>query len=78
MKVLKIILLITFFILASALIILSFIIHKDEDDGTVQTASKGSYYGKNTGLNTEAKLDIAMKALFGIFVLNIIALYFVV
>lgn len=78
MEVLKIILIITFFIIAAALIILSFIINKDQDDGTVQTASKESYYGKNAALNTEAKLDIAMKVLFGIFVLNIVALYFVV
>lgn len=77
MKALKIILLITFFIISSAIIILSFIIHKDHDDGTVETAMKESYYGKNKALSQEAKLDLAMKILFGIFVVNILALYFV-
>lgn len=77
MGALKIILLITFFIISTAIIILSFIIYKDQDDGTVETAMKDSYYGKNKSLNLEAKLDLTIKILFGIFLVNIIALYFV-
>lgn len=75
MEILKVILLVIFFIISTAIIVLSFIINKDSDDGTVEMGTK-NYYG-NGNMSVEDKLDLSMKILFILFVLDIIGLYFV-
>lgn len=78
METLRIVLIVLFYLIAIPLIILCLIQAKEEEQGQViNEGGSGSYYGQNKTDTKEAKIDTAIKVLFGLFIIIVIALRFV-
>ncbi len=78
MGILKTILMIIFYIVTISLIILSLIQVKEERGvDALSGKARDSFYEKNKGKTKEGKMELATKILFVVFIILIIAFYFI-